>query len=120
VTKSEKGEEYKFTGFSLQCQECHQDVHGGQFSIVDNVGAGQSKDTNCARCHTPNNWTPDKFDHNRNSSFKLDGAHLKVACAGCHKETVGQDKPVRIFKPLDKSCSSCHGGKDFQDSGGKS
>ena len=63
-------------------------------------------------------WKAEKFDHNRDSKFKLDGAHLKVDCRKCHKETVVDGKPYITFKPLETACSSCHGG-NIPDNGGR-
>jgi len=108
--KEEK--EMKFVSLSLNCNECHEDIHRGQF-----VFEGQAK-TECARCHTAADWKPGKFDHNRDTAFKLDGAHLKVACIGCHKQAVDNGKPYIKFKPLGTACSSCHSDKNIQ--GGKS
>jgi hypothetical protein len=111
----------EFTGLPLQCQGCHQDIHHGQFAgQLDKTSGSSQTDTDCNRCHTSGDWQPAKFDHNRDSSFKLDGAHLKVACVACHKEITGVDRPYRLFKPLETSCSSCHGDGRSKDGGGKS
>ena len=71
------------------CQNCHakDDPHGGRFG------------TDCGSCHTPNAWTPAKFDHNL-ARFKLTGKHANVACENCHKN--GQ------FSGTPMDCASCH------------
>ena len=78
-----------FKGTPTDCYSCHQqdDEHNGQFG------------TDCAACHTPNNWDDATFDHTR-SNFPLTGAHVNVACENCH--TNGQ------FKGLDTTCLACH------------
>jgi hypothetical protein len=85
---------------SKVCQDCHQDIHGGQF-------ARQGK-TDCQGCHTETDWQSSKFDHNRDSQFELKGAHQKVACAKCHKNTVIGGENTILYKPIDTSCSACH------------
>ena len=110
----------KLVELPLKCQGCHDDIHRGQFSLASNVGAGSEAETDCSRCHSPNSWKAEKFDHNRDSKFKLDGAHIKVACNGCHKETADDGKPYVHFKPLNTACSSCHGSKGVQDEGSES
>ena len=104
--------EMKFVSLSLECNGCHEDIHRGQF-VRENETA-----VNCARCHLPNSWKPDKFDHGRDTVFKLDGAHMKVACTGCHKPTIENGKAFIKYKPLDTKCSSCHSDQKIQ--GGKS
>ncbi len=102
-------ESLNFEGLSKDCLSCHTDVHRSQFAeskIIDNV---ETKTTNCQKCHTPGNWMPDLFDHNRDSDFKLEGAHLKVKCYGCHKRTIEKDGSFIWFRPLEKTCKSCHG-----------
>ncbi|HBY99940.1 MAG TPA: cytochrome C, partial [candidate division Zixibacteria bacterium] len=108
--KDEK--EMKFVSLPLNCSECHEDIHRGQFVLESHPK------TECSRCHTSADWKPEKFAHNRDTAFKLDGAHLKVACTGCHKQTVDSGKPYIKFKPLDTACNSCHSDKSIQ--GGKS
>lgn len=106
--------ELKFAALPLNCQECHKDVHRGQFAQANT----EKSQTDCARCHTPSGWKPEKFDHNRDTTFKLDGGHLKVACTGCHKQINDDGKVYIKYKPLSTTCSSCHADKNIQ--GGKS
>jgi hypothetical protein len=109
----------QFTELPLKCQNCHEDIHRWQFAQAGEVSAGQPPETECARCHLPESWKADKFDHNRDSKFKLDGAHLKVACRSCHKDVTVDGRTQILFKPIDPACSSCHGGS-IPDGGGKS
>ena len=86
----------------MQCQDCHVDQHGGQF-VREGITA-------CARCHTSNAWRADLFDHNKDSVFALTGGHESVSCDKCHSEiVVGDGKEDRRYKPLDRTCASCHG-----------
>jgi len=98
----------QFIGLGWLCPDCHQDIHSGQFDenvILENESR---KMTDCARCHTASRWKADNFNHNINSSFKLEGAHLKTPCVGCHKSMVKNEKTFILYKPLDQRCSSCH------------
>ena len=82
----------KFQGTPKTCNSCHGDPHEGQL-----VQAG------CQSCHSVQGWARVTFDHNRQSRFKLEGAHARVPCAACHGKN-----PVR-FKPLPTTCEECHG-----------
>ncbi len=86
-----------------QCSGCHEDIHGGQFTTG-------TQPADCARCHKVLKWRPSTFDHNTQSTYKLDGAHREVRCALCHtttKEVAG--KVVVFYKPTPRECSACHG-----------
>ena len=98
-----------FAGAPSQCQECHQDVHGGQF-----VRAGA---TRCADCHNSMKWRPSLFDHNK-TAFSLRGAHKDVPCRSCHtgfREV--DDKRVLFYKPTPAACADCHGSKTLAGGG---
>lgn len=82
------------------CQDCHKDIHQGQFVTAEV--------TRCEQCHSPEGWKALKFDHNSQSRFKLQGAHVKVPCNGCHKrESAGEVEIIR-YKPLGMACVDCH------------
>lgn len=78
-----------------RCDSCHTDAHQGQFK-------GQA----CERCHQVASFTQVRFDHQKDSRFKLDGAHARVACAKCH--WAASPTEVVRYKPLDTDCESCH------------
>jgi hypothetical protein len=75
-------------------------VHRGQFATYPS----------CADCHTSNTtWQKVRFDHNTQSRFPLEGAHLGVACSQCHRAVVLEDKTVVVqYKPLGRECRDCH------------
>jgi hypothetical protein len=85
------------------CVDCHASPHGVQFSQRKDKGA-------CQVCHGDESFVPaSKFDHDRDSAFKLEGAHAKTPCASCHvsqKNAAG--KTVVIYRPTPKRCESCH------------
>ncbi len=88
------------------CSGCHDDIHGGQFSMGD-------RPADCARCHRLVKWKPSTFDHDRGSTYRLTGAHKRVACALCHagtKEIAGRS--VVMYKPTARDCRACHGSKE--------
>lgn len=95
-------------GMTLQrapkdCASCHQDVHAGQLAR-NNV-------TDCARCHQDTGeFKATTFDHQRDSVFKLDEAHVKLECVKCHRPVdVGGGVKVVRYKPLGTTCKDCHG-----------
>ena len=90
---------------SRECTGCHEDVHLGQFRAL----TGGSQD--CASCHDTGLWHQSRFDHNK-AGFRLNGAHEKVPCAGCHKNRKEmRGRLVLFYAPTPKECSACHGPK---------
>jgi hypothetical protein len=86
----------KFKDADSRCIACHQgdDVHGARLG------------PECALCHTPNGWRLWRFDHDAETRFPLDGAHVEVACEACHR------RPVRESPSLPTGCRSCHAADD--------
>lgn len=78
----------QYKGVPRTCAGCHQkdDVHKGKLG------------TACERCHAVTGATT--FQHNRDSQFKIDGAHAPLSCGQCHRSIE--------FKPTRKDCFGCH------------
>ncbi len=92
---------------AMTCVSCHQDIHQGQFVRLE-IG---EKNTACDRCHSSKGWKELFFNHNRDSRYKLDGAHDKVKCNKCHAQLQALDGKVYIaYRPLGMLCADCHGG----------
>lgn len=81
-----------------RCDVCHADAHHGQF-------AARVKTAGCADCHQVQSFTQVRFDHAKDSSFVLTGAHAKASCAACH---VPDTSGVVRYKPVAAQCASCH------------
>jgi hypothetical protein len=62
------------------------------------VAVGLSK--KCADCHNEVKWKETTFNHDKDTKFKLDGAHGKLECKKCHEEGKYKDTP--------RDCLSCH------------
>jgi hypothetical protein len=84
------------------CVDCHKDAHFGQFIKA------------CEQCHSTLGFDRGTlgFDHQRDSSYKLEGAHAPLKCEACHnKESApfpaGTGEAVR-YRPLSQECVSCH------------
>jgi hypothetical protein len=90
-----------FRGAPKTCERCHPDVHEAQF-------ASASGSTQCARCHTPRQWSADLFDHTTQAEFVLDGAHRNVPCGRCHPTVSEGERRWVKYKPLETACVSCH------------
>lgn len=82
------------------CVDCHQDVHQGQFRRGDVL--------DCQRCHDESKFKDIKFDHQRDSRFKLDSTHVKVQCGQCHLAVATPAGPVTRYRPLGVDCRDCH------------
>lgn len=82
------------------CASCHESPHGTQFAARKDGGA-------CESCHSVNAFVPaERFDHERDASFSLKGAHVRVACARCHVPAPGTT--VTTYRSLSGKCESCH------------
>jgi hypothetical protein len=91
-----------FKAAPAKCEECHQDIHGRQFA--------KNGITPCVECHNSMKWKPSLFDHDKRTSFPLEGLHRNVRCEGCHKQTqLVEGKKVLFYKPTPKECAACHG-----------
>lgn len=93
----------------MLCVDCHRadDKHNGR------------NGPNCKDCHNNTDWQTVNFDHNLDTKFVLQGAHIQTPCENCHLEPVTQSLPGtacadchRADDPhegsLGRDCSSCH------------
>lgn len=75
---------------NLTAQE--QNPHGEDFAI------------DCKDCHSADSWEIDMkkldFDHNRRTSFSLDGQHEILECKACHEDL--------SFQNTETGCVDCH------------
>ncbi len=86
----------KFAQTPGQCIDCHakQDVHKG------------SMGRQCSDCHSANGWNIWQFDHAARTNFPLSGAHAKLQCEACHRDTTHMSTTV-------SDCASCHATDDI-------
>lgn len=90
---------FKFASTKSNCESCHKDIHFNQFAIKEN--------SDCLRCHSFENWKPEKFDHEK-TKFSLLGAHSKIACNQCHQLITVEGNTFTKYKLEDFKCASCH------------
>ena len=92
-------EKSTFKDAPLNCIACHKsdDKHKRRLG------------TRCEQCHTPRSWKYWKFNHNTQTSFRLDGRHKGVACYACHRH------PVKRNISLSSTCVSCHSDEDVHE-----
>jgi hypothetical protein len=88
-----------FANEEMACVSCHRedDTHHGNFQ------------EQCAACHNPVAWDIWTFDHDTQTEFLLEGAHVDVACDDCHRMSL--DK----IKAIGGSCRDCHRAEDVHD-----
>lgn len=84
------------------CADCHQDIHLHQF------------DKRCEVCHTTAGFKREflEFDHQRDSTYPLQGKHRTAACEKCHVKKT-QRFPAKmgeavIYRPISNRCTTCH------------
>jgi len=88
-----------FNALKSDCSACHKDSHHGQFE--------KNGKTDCTACHGFDNWRASRFNHNQ-SRFKLEGAHVTVACMDCHKPVQSENGTYIQYKFKNIECSNCH------------
>lgn len=77
------------------CYACHEDhdAHNGNYG------------KRCAECHTEEDWRKIDFNHDKDTKFKLKGAHKDLICEACHKGHLFDEKTP-------DECNGCHGMDD--------
>ena len=101
LKKAGKDPAKTFLGLGNTCNDCHPDMHRGQFKQT------------CDSCHNQSQWAPATgFDHNL-ARFVLRGSHGEAACRDCHPKETDPNHPqgesFSRFKPLNfGECLDCH------------
>ena len=107
-----EGGALELAGRPTACTGCHQDPHGGRFA--------RDGGTDCARCHQPTRFVEVvNFDHDKETSFPLVGAHRAVPCTGCHRQQSPDGASVMRYSGIGKACTDCHGGVGGPGRGGQ-
>jgi len=96
-----------FKGASTNCEDCHKDVHRGQFA--------KNGKTPCKDCHRSEAWVPSTFDHDTGTTLPLTGGHANVRCDACHKQSQLVDgHAVLVYRLAPSKCSDCHSTPNMQ------
>ena len=97
--KCHKTSDFKAPVAHMQCNACHQDIHGGQFAARADSG-------DCASCHTADGWKPATYtvSSHAKSLYPLLGKHAAVACDKCHLPA----RAATIYKVRYQECLDCH------------
>lgn len=97
----------RFVIDDTRCEACHTDVHAGQFAATAPVRP-------CGECHTLSAWRDFGFDHDKNTSYRLEAKHRSARCDGCHPGvSQGESSYVR-YRGTPTACEACHTEKDLQ------
>jgi hypothetical protein len=97
---------------TVACEECHistsfKDVKKKCITCHEADDVHEKRQgPHCEICHNGSDWKLWIFDHNRQTEFKLDGAHEDLHCDLCHKEE------VEDIIETDSDCYSCHSQDD--------
>ncbi len=95
-----KENQWKFKSIGINCQDCHQNVHGKE--IAEKYFPGNK----CESCHETKNWQTISFNHT-GTGFELLGKHKTASCAACHYQQIDGKKEFH-FASLNKNCEQCH------------
>jgi hypothetical protein len=98
--KAGRGSSYK--GVPKTCEGCHDDVHGGQFSLSEPAYT-------CDHCHQTERFALPEFDHAKLTSYPLTGKHRETSCASCHPIVhLRNGDDVTNYRLGYQECVSCH------------
>lgn len=92
----------RYFGLKVTCVSCHKkdDVH---------FFTGEWGKKDCSACHGLGAWKKElKFEHFKDTHYKLEGKHAKITCAECHvpKKT---KTPIYKWDNLKRAeCLACH------------
>lgn len=90
-----------FKDAGIACVSCHEKDDKHKYKLGPR----------CETCHNATSWKAWRFDHNKQTSYKLDGAHEHLACDSCH------NKPMPRKVTLNSTCVSCHEVDDVHNGG---
>jgi len=111
--------DHDFTDFPLlglhavaACEACHFDA-SFQVPAAGCVDCHRADDKHrgtlgpaCGDCHNPAGWELWSFDHDRQTKFRLTGAHATSRCSACHLRAT----ETRAVAPT--RCAECHAAED--------
>jgi hypothetical protein len=104
---------WNFKGIGINCKDCHEDIHRTY------ITAKYYPESNCATCHTNENWSTVNFDHS-STGYILSGSHAQVGCRLCHFRQDNSGKVTQQFAGLTQNCADCHADvhhKQFENKG---
>ncbi|MDO9236816.1 MAG: cytochrome C [Aquabacterium sp.] len=92
----------RFKDTQRECIACHlkEDKHKGKLGSV------------CETCHNARNWKAWDFNHTKQTSYALTGAHLRTKCDACHKQPAPRGKAIA---QTSQRCVDCHNKDDPHD-----
>jgi hypothetical protein len=59
----------------------------------------------CEKCHNEKKWTSIKFNHNKDTKYRLKWQHRKAKCLSCHTADPYKEQTTQ-------TCNDCHSKKD--------
>jgi len=102
---------------NVECKKCHT-TPAFKDAGVACVGCHEKDDKHkytlgprCETCHNALSWKTWRFDHDTQTSFRLDGGHEHLACKACH------NKPMPRKVTANSTCVSCHDVDDVHNGG---
>ena len=91
-----------YRGIPRECEGCHTDTHASQFTKTQPA-------KRCTACHDTFAFAmAAKFDH-KTTRYPLDGKHVGLPCAECHKPTELRSGQTAVRWRLGyTACKDCH------------
>ena len=116
---------------ALSCEDCHENnnfkatKHQCIVCHKKDDFHKQALGKQCQSCHFAKDWKAWRFDHNKQTDFKLEGKHENLECSSCHNSPALEEISISSHcvtchliddiheGRLGRSCSQCHNPKDF-------
>jgi hypothetical protein len=92
----------RFKDAPSACADCHLKDDRHKASLGDR----------CDSCHNQRDWRLWVFDHQKQTSFALEGSHAQVRCESCHGKPAPAGRPIAA---VDTTCVACHRHDDIHD-----
>jgi len=91
------------------CGACHKDAHNRTATLAGKV-------VDCEKCHSVSGFAPSTLtvDQHRNTKYALEGKHVTVRCAACHRKDSGAAAATKwgaamvVLRPAFTKCADCH------------
>jgi hypothetical protein len=116
-----------YDGIDTACVSCHQDEYD---DATDPIHTLESFDLDCTLCHDTVEWEQSTFDHNVDTEYLVEGAHVELSCAECHADGLyagtpntcygchqadyeGVDDPDHVANDYSFDCLECHTQNDW-------
>ncbi|WP_223210517.1 cytochrome c3 family protein [Leptothrix cholodnii] len=92
----------RFKDAPSDCYSCHKKADKHKLTLG----------VSCESCHNTRDWALWNFNHDKQTDYRLEGPHRKLACTSCHTREAPRGKATA---PVGQACIGCHRKDDVHD-----